>query len=185
MYRYRIQCTHMVKGPDIFVLAALLTKEGDWTYRSLAADLDVPHSLVQRALSRTQAAGLYVPERRVVHVPHFEEFAVHALRFVAPGELGAVVPGVLAAWAAEPVSGAIRSAGEDLPPVWPYARGRIRGQALEPLHPAAPEAVVGWPELGKLLSILDSLRTGDVRVRTVAEDLLSEALRKRLQGQAG
>ena len=175
----------MVKAPDIFVLSGVLANADAWTYRSLAADLGVPHPVVQRALSRSQAAGLYVSERRAVHVPHFEEFAVHALRFVVPGELGAIVPGVPAAWAAEPVSSSIRSAGDDLPPVWPYARGRVRGQALEPLHPAAPEAVRGWPELGELLSILDSLRTGDVRVRTVAQELLQGALRKRMAASLG
>lgn len=166
----------MVKAADIFVLSGILAREGEWTYRSLADDLRVPHPVVQRALTRAQSADLYAPQARRVHIPHFQEFAVHALRFVVPGELGAIVPGMPAAWAAEPVSRAIRSAGEELPPVWPYARGQVRGQALEPLHPAAPEAVDGWPELGELLSILDSLRAGDVRVRIVAQELLEEAL---------
>jgi hypothetical protein len=166
----------MVKAADVFVLSGILAKEGEWTYRSLADDLHVPHPVVQRALARAQAADLYTPEARRVHVPHFQEFAVHALRFVVPAELGSIVPGVPAAWAAEPVSRGIRSAGEELPPVWPYARGEIRGQALGPLHPAAPQAVGGWPELGQLLSILDSLRAGDVRVRTVARELLEGAL---------
>lgn len=84
-----------------------------------------------------------------------------------------------AAWAAEPVASAIRSAGEDLPPVWPYAVGRVRGQAIEPLHSAAPEAVEQWPELAEWLAVLDSLRAGDTRVRQVAEELLHGTLRER------
>ncbi|MBS1882717.1 MAG: hypothetical protein JSS97_07140 [Actinobacteria bacterium] len=40
---------------------------------------------------------LYSPDRRWVHLPHFEEFAVHALRFLAPAQLGALVSGVPAA----------------------------------------------------------------------------------------
>jgi hypothetical protein len=167
----------VVKAPDIFVLACLLAGDGDWTYRSLGERLDVPHSVVQRAIGRAQAADLYVPERRDVHRPHFEEFAIHALRFVVPGELGAVASGVPAAWAAEPVAARIRSSGDDPPPVWPHVRGRVRGQALEPLHPAAPDAAERWPELGEILAILDSLRAGDVRVRAVAADLLGERLR--------
>ncbi|HEX2391484.1 MAG TPA: hypothetical protein VHI77_01060 [Solirubrobacterales bacterium] len=167
----------MVKNTDIYVLAGLLAQDQPWSYRSLADRLRVPHPVVQRALARAKAADLYSADRREVHVPHFEEFAVHALRFVAPAQLGALVPGVPAAWAAEPMAGAIRSSGEEPPPVWPYAQGRVRGQAIEPLHPAAPEAVEEWPELGELLSLLDSLRTGDARVRKVAGDLLSERLR--------
>ncbi len=168
-----------MNGSDVFVLSGLLAHAGDWTYRSLASDLCVPHPVIQRALARAEAAGLYGRERREVHLPDFEEFAGHALRFVAPAELGAVVPGVPAAWAAEPVASAIRSSGEDLPPVWPHALGRVRGQALEPLHSAAPEAVEHWPDLGEWLAVLDSLRAGDPRVRQVAEELLHGTLRER------
>jgi hypothetical protein len=73
----------------------------------------------------------------------------------------------------------IHSSGEEPPPVWPYARGRVRGQAIEPLHPAGPEAVEGWPGLGEILALLDSLRAGDSRVRRVAEDFLVSLLSKR------
>jgi hypothetical protein len=169
----------MLKKPDIYVLSGLLAHEGEWSYRSVADRLCVPHPVVQRAFVRAQGADLYSAERREVHVPHFAEFAIHALRFVAPAQLGALVPGVLAAWAAEPMASAIHSSGEEPPPVWPYARGRVRGQAIEPLHPAAPEAVKGWPELGEILVLLDSLRAGDPRVRHVAEDLLVRLLRER------
>jgi hypothetical protein len=55
----------------------------------------------------------------------------------------------------------------------------VRGQAIEPLHPAAPEAVAAWPELGEILALLDSLRAGDARVRRVAEDLLASMLQRR------
>lgn len=169
----------MVKKSDIYVLSGLLAEDGDWSYRSLAERLRVPHPVVQRALSRAQAGDLYSLERRQVQVPHFEEFALHALRFVAPARLGPLVPGVPAAWAAEPMASAIRSSGEEPPPVWPYAPGRVRGQAIEPLHPAGPEAIEGWPELGEILALLDSLRAGDPRVRRVAEDLLVPLLRER------
>ena len=174
----------MVKAPDIYVLAGLLVEDQSWSYRSLAERLRVPHPVVQRALARARDAGLYSRERREVHVPHFEEFAIHALRFVAPAQLGALVPGVPAAWAAEPMVGAIRSSGEEPSPVWPYARGKVRGQAVEPLHPAAPEAVEDWPELGEILALLDSLRAGDARIRQVAAELLERMLRERMRERA-
>ncbi len=169
----------MVKDSDVYVLAGLFAHDGAWSYRSLAERLRVPHPVVQRALERVKGADLYSVDRREVHLPHFEEFAVHALRFVAPARLGALTPGVLAAWAAEPMAGAIRSSGDEPPPVWPYAHGRVRGQAIEPLHSAAPEAAENWPELGEVLTLLDSLRAGDIRVRKAAGDLLSKMLRER------
>ncbi len=169
----------MLRKSDIYVLSGLLTNDGRWSYRSLAERLHVPHPVVQRACSRARDAGLYGAEKRAVHRPHFEEFAIHALRFVAPASLGALVSGIPAAWAAEPMAAVIRSSGEEPPPVWPSARGEVRGQALEPLHPAAAEAVEDWPELREILALLDSLRVGDLRIRRVAEDLLADALRKR------
>jgi hypothetical protein len=175
----------VIKQPDIYVLAGLLAREGEWTYRSLADDLRVPHPVVQRALSRAQEADLYSADRREVHRPHFEEFAVHALRFVAPGRLGPLVAGVPAAWAAEPMAKAIVSSGDDPPPVWPDAEGGVRGQAVEPLHEAAPEAVAEWPGLGEILASLDSLRVGDLRVRGVAEAFLVDVLRNPASRQSG
>lgn len=171
----------MVKKPDVYVLSGLLAHDGEWSYRSLADRLHVPHPVVQRALARAQEAGLYSGDRREVHLPHIEEFAIHALRFIAPAKLGGLVPGVLAAWAAEPMASAIHSSGEEPPPVWPHVEGRVRGQAIEPLHAAAPEAVDDWPELGEILALLDSLRAGDPRIRRVAEDLLVCLLRDRLR----
>ncbi len=172
----------MVKAPDIYVLSGLLAQDERWSYRSLAERLRVPHPVVQRALERAQGADLCSADRREVHLPHFEEFALHALRFVTPAELGALVPGVPAAWAAEPMASAIRSSAEEPPPVWPSADGRVRGQAIEPLHRAAPQAVEDWSELGEILSLLDSLRVGDARVRSVAGGFLSRRLRDRAAG---
>jgi hypothetical protein len=168
----------MVKDSDVYVLSGLLAHDGVWSYRSLAERLRVPHTVVQRALERAKGADLYSVDRREVHLPHFEEFALHALRFVAPVRLGALTPGVPAAWAAEPMASVIRSSGAEPPPVWPYAHGRVRGQAIEPLHSAAPEAAEDWPELGEVLTLLDSVRAGDARVRQVAGDLLSKMLRE-------
>jgi hypothetical protein len=169
----------MVKDSDVYVLSGLLAHDGAWSYRSLAERLRVPHPVVQRALERAKGADLYSVDRREVHLPHFEEFALHALRFVAPARLGALTSGVPAAWAAEPMADAIRSSGDEPPPVWPYAHGRVRGQTIEPLHSAAPEAAEDWPKLGEVLALLDSLRAGDARVRQVAGDLLSRMLRDR------
>lgn len=172
----------MVKDADIYVLSGLLAQDEQWSYRSLAERLRVPHPVVQRAIGRAKDADLYSADRHGVHVPHFEEFALHALRFVAPAQLGALVPGVPAAWAVEPMASAISSSFGEPPPVWPYAAGSIRGQAIVPLHPAAPEAVEDWIELGEILSLLDSLRAGDARIRGAAGDFLSRMLRDRTAG---
>lgn len=171
----------MLQPSDVYVLAGVLASDGsEWTYRQLAKDLGVPHPLVQRALQRAEQADLYSSASRSVHRPNLEEFLVHGLKFLAPARLGAVVAGVPAAWAAPPMARLIRESSE-LPPVWPAAYGRVRGQALAPLHKSAVGAAERQPRLAELLAIIDSLRTGDVRVRKVA----SEQLGKRLGARSG
>jgi len=90
--------------------------------------------------------------------------------------LGELTRGVPAAWAAEPISQLIRKAPSEPPPVWSSALGAVRGQALEPLHPAAVQASHDAPLAG-LLAIIDSLRVGDVRVRKIAAAALIDMLR--------
>jgi hypothetical protein len=130
--------------------------------------LHVDHTLVHRSLNRTEAAGLYRKASKQVNRANFEELVVHAARFIAPAALGQLTRGVPAAWAAEPITKRIRQSGHEPPPVWPDAEGGVRGQALEPLHPAAAQASVDNPALAGLLAIIDSLRAGDARVRDVA-----------------
>jgi len=171
----------MLHPADIYVLCGLLVAaDQPWTYRELAGELDVPLPVVQRALQRLEEADLYSSQTRSVHRPNAEELLVHGLRFLFQARLGAVVPGVPAAWAAAPVSHVIRESG-DLPPVWPSARARVRGQALQPLHKSAVVAAEKLPQLGELLAIVDSLRAGDVRVRSVAADMLTKTMRGSLE----
>jgi hypothetical protein len=168
----------MISPTDLYVLVGALSTEGKaWTLRDLAATLHVDHTLVHRALKRAENAGLYRASARQVNLANFEELTIHAARFIAPARLGELTRGVPAAWAAEPISEIIHQASEP-PPVWPSARGTIRGQALQPLHPAAVEASQDAPALARLLSIVDSLRAGDVRVRKVAASALRDVLRQ-------
>ncbi len=107
---------------------------------------------------------------------NFEELITHAARFIASAALGELTRGVPAAWAAEPISKRIHVTGAEPPPVWPDVDGTVRGQALMPLHRAAVRASRDTPALGDLLSVIDSLRAGDARVRQVAAQELHEAL---------
>ncbi len=168
----------MISSADIYVLVGLLTfGPGPWTFRELAQYLAVPVPLVQRSLGRAAEASLYMPEARRLQLPNLEEFLIHAARFVAPVQLGVVVAGVPAAWAAPPLSSLIVESGDELPPVWPWAHGRVRGQALQPLHASAPEAASRHPGFGEALAVVDSLRAGDLRVRSIAAGVIEDLLR--------
>jgi hypothetical protein len=169
----------MVGPTDIYILAGALADEPEtWTLRDLAVRLFVDHTLVHRALKRAENAGLYRASVKVINRANFEELTIHAVRFIAPARLGELTRGVPAAWAAEPISAIIHQRESEPPPVWPSALGAVRGQALQPLHPAAVLASQETPALARLLSIIDSLRAGDVRVRGVAATALRDTLRQ-------
>lgn len=167
----------MVGASEIYVLAgAVASRRSKPTLRELAAELHVNSTFVHRALRRAEQAGLYDSVEKRVNEPNFEELVAHSARYIAPVRLGALTPGVPAAWASAPISKKIGQAGSEPPPVWPDASSKTRGQTLKPLHPSAPAASRENPKLAELLAIIDSVRAGDVRVRSVATDELHEAL---------
>jgi hypothetical protein len=64
----------------------------------------------------------------------------------------------------------------DPPPVWPDPMGDTRGYAITPLHTSVPRAAGRDPELHALLALVDALRIGQARIRSLAD----AELRKRL-----
>jgi DNA-binding transcriptional MocR family regulator len=166
----------MLKGEDIVVLLKLSESPTRRTVRALAEDIAIPRSVVHRSLKRLAVAGLYDERHRRVNLSQAEEFLVHGLRYVFPVLLEGESRGVPTAWAAEPLAEQIVSSPDELPPVWPDARGRVRGLALRPLHEAVPEAARRDPRLAQALALVDALRLGDARTRGVAADLLSTHL---------
>ena len=97
-----------------------------------------------------------------------EEFLVHGVKYMFPAVRGGVTRGMLTSYAAPPLNGQI-SAGADLPPVWPLATGEHRGVSLDPLYRTVPQAAGADSSLYELLALLDALRDGRVRERSLAE----------------
>lgn len=147
----------------------------DWTVRSLEAELGLSRAGVHRSLQRLSTAGLYDLERRRANISQAEEFLVHAVKYLFPPELGGQTRGVPTAWAASPLAGEL-APQSDLPPVWPDPHGRQRGIALAPLHPAVPALAQRNPDLGESLAVIDAIRMGDARVRSLATRLLTQRL---------
>jgi len=164
----------MLQSPDVLVLLGLLRHEtSDWTVRSLAAELRLPSSSVQRALERLAAVRVFDPNRRRVNVGACEELILHALHFVAPASVGGETRGLPTAWAAPPLKEHLAGT-DDLPPVWPDPHGEVRGLEVQPLHPRVVFLANADPEMYELLALIDGLRVGDARVRGLAVRLLRE-----------
>lgn len=166
----------MLKGQDILVLLRLLGQSDDWTFRSLGESVDLDPAGVHRALQRLRQARLVDAERPLAMRSNAEEFLVHALKYLFPARQGGLTRGVPTAWAAPPLNDELASADEP-PPVWPHPRGSARGISIEPVDPRVPELAQRDDALAEQLALLDAIRLGDGRVRSLATKRLSERLR--------
>lgn len=166
----------MLKGQDVVVLLKLLGRTEPVGVRRLAAELGFDVAGTHRSLRRLDDAWLYSRARQGVHIPHAEEFLIHAVRFCFPARRGGEARGVPTSWAAEPLKGELADSS-DLPPVWPHAFGKVRGLVLEPLHPMVAEAAKSDAGLAERLALVDALRSREgVRVKVLAERLLKERI---------
>lgn len=167
----------VLRGQDILVLVRLLGEEPLLTISRIAQPLGLDGATVHRSLRRLEEAQLVLPDRRAA-VPQTDEFLTHGLRYVFPGRFQGESRGVETAWAAAPLRDLL-TASNAVVPVWPYARGKVRGVALEPLHASVPEAALRSPELYERFALVDALRVGDARVRRVAREQLMTRARGR------
>ena len=165
----------MLKPQDIVVLLKLADKQPGWTFEEVAVELGLSPSAVHRSLDRAKQAGLYDARRKAVNGDALFEFLAHGARYVFPAVRHGEARGVPTAWAAPPLTDRLSSSGENAP-VWPHALGKVRGIALEPLHPVVPEAAGRDRQLGEALALFDAIRIGSARERALAVEELGRRL---------
>ena len=163
---------------DIVVLAKLISYGGlRPPIAQLASDLTLSPSQTHTSLKRLARSRLVEGQTGRPFLKAVEEFLLHGVKYAFPARRGEATRGIPTGYAAPPLSAHILGS-EDLPPVWPDAEGRVRGEAFEPLHRVASAAVRKDPVLYELLALIDALRDGRARERQIAE----RELRKRLHG---
>jgi hypothetical protein len=166
----------VLKPQAILVLLKLGAEAPSWTFDSLARELGLSASAVHRSLQRAEAANLYDGRRRKIKAAQLLEFLSHGLQYIYPAEWAGEARGRPTAWGAPPLSNQLVSSAN--PPVWPDANGKVRGLALKPLHPAVPGAVSEDERLWELLALVDAIRIGNARERSLS----TRELKKRLNG---
>jgi hypothetical protein len=158
----------------VLKLAAL--PEPNATVRELAEELGLSKSSVALSLRRLRALRLIGGDDRTRRVNRMalRSCLEHAVRWIAPAELGDFELGLPTAHAAPPFAGKLL--GDDDPVVMPLPHGPMRGRAVPPLHPGAPRAAARDPKLRALLAIVDAFRVGRARDRMVASEVLRKWL---------
>lgn len=187
-----------LKPQDVFVLLKLSLQPQPPTLAGLASALGMSASEVHGALNRSAAAALLDYETRRPKSIHLLEFLEHGIRYVFVPRRGEITRGVPTASSAPPLDALLRKAGPfrkmfggsqetgpgpiermftPPPLVWPHPEGQVRGEGLEPLYPSAVEAALRDRSLYECLALVDAIRVGRARERTLAIDLLRKRIR--------
>lgn len=150
-----------------------------YSVRALAHVTGISKSQVSLALQRCIDVGLARRDRKLgvprTNTKALFEFVVYGLRYVFPAKLGTVTRGIATSLSAPVLEGQLMSTGEFVP-VWSDARGKTKGQAVEPLFKTATYAVRRDAELYALLALVDAIRLGQPRERNMAIELLQHRL---------
>jgi hypothetical protein len=162
----------------LFLLKLLAQGRSAWSsYGALALELSMSPSEVHAAANRVVQAQLGVQEGPAVSVQvrNFGEFLIHGIRYCFVPERGELTRGMPTAHAAAPLSAEMLPTGEP-PPVWPDPEGSVRGESFTPLYRSAPAAAKRDSGLYELLALVDALRGGRARERSLAATLLRARL---------
>jgi hypothetical protein len=156
------------KPQDILVALKLCLDGAGLIYADLGKDLGMSASEVHAAVRRLGEARLVDPETREIRREILRNYLVHGVPYSFPANPKEVTRGIPTAWAAPALAGKF-GASEQLPPVWPDPDGQIQGVSVEPLYLSAPGAARRDPALYDLLALVDALRIGRARERSLAE----------------
>lgn len=158
------------------LLKAALWPGETWKFAELAHEVGMSASEVHKAIMRSAAAQLISSRpdvrRWTVQRRNLLEFLVHGIRYAFPAERGPLARGIATGIAA-PILQAHFGAPLE-PSVWPSADGTTRGQTLKPLYPSVPFAASRDPNLYSSLAVVDALRGGRARERSVAADVMKK-----------
>jgi hypothetical protein len=145
----------------------------------MARELGMSTSEVHNAIKRASVSqltalhpdlGVWTVQRR-----NLLEFLMHGVRYVFPAERGALTRGIPTGTAAPILQPHFGPSGEP-PLVWAHAEGTVRGQSLKPLYPSVPFAASRDPNLYAALAVVDSIRSGGARERSVAAQVMKSLL---------
>lgn len=163
-----------MRPQDIAVLMKIAAKQQqEWYMKDLAYELEISASEVSESINRSIIAGLISQDKRSLKKLALLDFLQYGFQYVYPQQLGAIVRGIATAHSAAPLNDEIMS---DTAYVWPYPNGDLRGQSLEPLYPNLPSACLKDSQFYELMALIEAIRIGKVREKSLAIKRISERL---------
>jgi hypothetical protein len=155
---------------DIAILLKIASKgNAAWFMKDLGHELQISSSEISESINRSVLAGLISSDKKSLNKMSLLDFLQYGLPYVFPQQPGALVRGVATAHSAAPLNKEIFSEEQF---VWPYSEGKVRGQAIEPLHIKTAEACLKDPKYHELMALTDAIRIGKVREQILAIKML-------------
>lgn len=169
-----------LKPQDLVILLKLSAHPGErFEQKRLASELGMSPAEISGGLKRSVAARLVnkAPESGATPIyTALQEFLIHGVRYAFAAREGGVTRGMPTAWAAAPLASQLSGTADSPPPVWPDPHGEVRGVAVEPLFRSAPNAARRDTALYELLALVDAIRIGRARERSLAATELKSRL---------
>ena len=163
-----------MRPQDVVVLIkVLLEEEKNWTQISLAKALFMSQSEISESLSRSRFARLLYDKGRKVVRQSLMNLMEYGIPYIFPQHPGNMVRGIPTSHSASPLKEEIMSEEQY---VWPYAKGHVRGHAIQPLYHSVIQAVDLDQSLYEILALIDALRVGRVREKNLALEMLKERI---------
>ncbi len=161
-----------LKSYDI-VVALQLAEKPESSYSAIASALSMSLSTAHESVERLQLAGLLRPDSRQVNRHSLVEFLVHGVRYMFPASLAGQARGVPTAHSGPGLANEFIS---DQAIVWPDINGSAVGTSITPLHSKAKKLPTKSPPVYELLTLVDAIRVGRARERSLAVEKLKERL---------
>lgn len=150
--------------------------ENRFSVRGLEADTGISKSQISLSLKRMYNVGLAKIDRKTqlpkANTKALLEFITYGIKYVFPAKEGKITRGIATSIAAPVLRGKLMTSG-DLPPVWPYAKGKTKGMAVEPLHSNIFKTVQKDKRMYAMLALVDAVRIGHPRERNLALEKLA------------
>lgn len=156
----------MMRPHDIVMLLKIISYGDEpWLQKPMANDLVISQSELSKSMARSKNASLLDVSGRKVRRLALMDFLESGITYVFPQHPGAIVRGVATSHSAPPLREQIQS---DESYVWPSAKGKQKGQAIQPLYRSVPEAALNDAKLHEMLALVDAIRVGSARERKLA-----------------
>lgn len=161
-----------LKPQDVLIALKHVAQPRPWKQRDLGFELGMSVSEINHGLRRLIASRLFNEREARVIRPTLLEFITHGLPYVFPAQLELPTVGVPTAFSARPLADWL--VGSDVVAVWESEKANVRGRRVQPLWKNAPDAALRDPVLHEYLALVDALRVGRARDRTLARDELAK-----------